>query len=103
MPVPEGTPTAVSLDEAKEFAKKISYPVMVKATSGGGGRGIRIARDEAELIESYERCHSEALTAFGNGDIFIEKFVEEPRHIEVQIIADETGDVVHLFERDCSV
>lgn len=56
---------------------------MVKATSGGGGRGIRVARDEAELIESYERCTSEALAAFGNGDIFIEKFVEEPRHIEV--------------------
>lgn len=61
---------------------------MVKATSGGGGRGIRIARNEEELIESFERCTSEALSAFGNGDIFIEKFIEEPRHIEVQILAD---------------
>lgn len=81
--MPEGTTKPVTLEEAKEFSKEISYPVMVKATCGGGGRGIRIARDEAELIESYERCSSEALAAFGNGDIFIEKFIEEPRHIEV--------------------
>lgn len=76
---------------------------MVKATSGGGGRGIRIARDREELIESYERCRSEAKLNFGNDEVFIEKYIEEPRHVEVQILADNYGNVIHLFERDCTV
>lgn len=76
---------------------------MVKATSGGGGRGIRIARDEEELIEAFERCKSEAKANFANDEVFIEKYIEEPRHVEVQILADNYGNVIHLFERDCTV
>lgn len=104
IPVAEGSPSAIkSIEEAREFSKKITYPVMIKASSGGGGRGIRIARDELELEDAFERARSEAKSAFGDDSVFIEKYVEEPRHIEVQILADNYGNVVHFFERDCSV
>lgn len=76
---------------------------MMKASMGGGGRGMRVVREMDEVLDAYDRCSSEALTAFGDGSMFIEKLVEKPRHIEVQIIADKNGDTVHLYDRDCSV
>lgn len=91
------------IDEAKKQAERIGYPVMLKATSGGGGRGIRRCDNEAELERNYQRVISEATKAFGNADVFLEKCIVNPRHIEVQILADSHGNVVHLFERDCSI
>ena len=76
---------------------------MMKAAMGGGGRGMRVVRKMEEVNEAFERCSSEALTAFGDGSMFIERLIEKPRHIEVQILADSTGDTVHLYDRDCSV
>jgi len=92
-----------NIDEAVEKASDIGYPVMLKATSGGGGRGIRECHDEAELRTQYPRVISEATKAFGSADVFMEKCIVEPRHLEVQILADEHGNVIHLFERDCSI
>lgn len=91
------------LDEACMLAAKIGYPVMLKATNGGGGRGIRRCNDEKELLGNYDRVISEASKAFGNPEVFLEKCVVNPRHIEVQIIGDSLGNVIHLFERDCSI
>ncbi len=76
---------------------------MMKAAMGGGGRGMRVVRKESEIEESFERCQSEALSAFGDGSVFLEKLIDKPRHIEVQILADQYGNTVHLFDRDCSV
>ncbi|MFM1824429.1 MAG: 2-oxoglutarate carboxylase small subunit [Pseudomonadota bacterium] len=92
-----------SLDEAKKLASSISYPIMLKATNGGGGRGIRRCNNEKELITNYDRVISEATKAFGKPEVFIEKCIVSPKHIEVQILADSYGNVVHLFERDCSI
>ncbi len=92
-----------NLDEALTLADKIGYPIMLKATNGGGGRGIRECHNKAELSQNYPRVISEAEKAFGSGDVFIEKFVVDPRHIEVQILADKHGNVIHLYERDCSI
>ncbi|NWG87078.1 MAG: ATP-grasp domain-containing protein, partial [Hydrogenophilaceae bacterium] len=92
-----------SVEEARELAKQIGYPVMLKATNGGGGRGIRRCDSEAELLKNYERVVSEASKAFGKPEVFIEKCVVTPKHIEVQIIGDSHGDTVHLYERDCSI
>ncbi len=92
-----------SVSEAVKLAKKIGYPVMLKATSGGGGRGIRRCNTEEELRRNYERVVSEATTAFGSADVFLEKCILNPRHIEVQILGDKHGNVIHLFERDCSI
>ncbi len=92
-----------NLDDALLCASKVGYPVMLKATSGGGGRGIRRCDNVADLQRSYERVTSEAVQAFGSAEVFLEKYIENPRHIEVQIVADSYGDVVHLFERDCSI
>ena len=92
-----------SLDEAKKLASSIGYPIMLKATNGGGGRGIRRCNNEKELIANYDRVISEATKAFGKPEVFIEKCIESPKHIEVQILADSSGNVVHLFERDCSI
>lgn len=91
------------LEEAIILASKIGYPVMLKATNGGGGRGIRRCNDEKELIGNYDRVISEASKAFGKPEVFLEKCVVNPRHIEVQVIADSYGNVIHLFERDCSI
>jgi pyruvate carboxylase subunit A len=91
------------LEEARILAAKIGYPVMLKATNGGGGRGIRRCNDEKELLGNYDRVISEASKAFGKPEVFLEKCVVNPRHIEVQIIADSHGNVIHLFERDCSI
>ena len=92
-----------SLDEAKKLASSIGYPIMLKATNGGGGRGIRRCNNEKELLTNYERVISEATKAFGKPEVFIEKCIISPKHIEVQILADSFGNVVHLFERDCSI
>ena len=90
-------------DEALKLANDIGYPVMLKATAGGGGRGMRLVKDADEIEKMYTIAQHEALTAFGNGDLYIEKFIEDPRHIEVQILADINGNVIHLGERDCSI
>jgi pyruvate carboxylase subunit A len=92
-----------SLDEAVALARNIGYPVMLKATNGGGGRGIRRCDTENDLLNNYDRVISEASKAFGKPEVFLEKCIVNPRHIEVQILADSKGDAIHLFERDCSI
>ena len=92
-----------SKEDAVEIAKQIKYPVILKASAGGGGRGIRIAYDEEELKKSYDIVKQEAKVSFNDDSIYIEKFIENPRHIEIQILADEHGNCIHLGERDCSV
>ena len=99
--VPGGN--AGSLEEAKATAAAVGYPVMVKATDGGGGKGMRLVERESELASALERTRSEAEKAFGNGDVYIEKALIEPRHVEVQVLGDRDGRLVHLFERDCSL
>ena len=103
VPVTPGTGNLSDLKEAREAAEKLGYPVMLKATSGGGGRGIRRCENPAELEKNFERVISEATKAFGCADIFMEKCIVNPRHIEVQILADSHGNAIHLFERDCSI
>jgi acetyl-CoA carboxylase biotin carboxylase subunit len=89
--------------EGKKLAKGIGYPVILKATAGGGGKGMRIVWKESEFEEQWDKARQEAAAAFGNDGIYVEKFIEEPRHIEIQIIGDQHGNVVHLSERDCSI
>ncbi|MGL5807446.1 MAG: acetyl-CoA carboxylase biotin carboxylase subunit [Xenococcaceae cyanobacterium] len=89
--------------EAKAIAREIGYPVIIKATAGGGGRGMRLVRDESELARLFQAAQGEAEAAFGNAGVYLEKFIERPRHIEFQILADSYGNVVHLGERDCSI
>uniref|UniRef100_A0AAR2KJD2 Pyruvate carboxylase n=1 Tax=Pygocentrus nattereri TaxID=42514 RepID=A0AAR2KJD2_PYGNA len=104
VPVVPGTDAPISsLQEAQEFAKTYGFPIIFKAAYGGGGRGMRVVRECEELEENYQRAYSEALAAFGNGALFVEKFIEKPRHIEVQILGDKYGNVIHLYERDCSI
>jgi len=104
IPVTPGSDGNVAdLDSAITVSREIGYPVMLKATNGGGGRGIRQCNNESELKKNYSRVISEAEKAFGSGDVFIEKFIADPRHIEVQILADKHGNVIHLYERDCSI
>ncbi|CAM8345495.1 acetyl-CoA carboxylase biotin carboxylase subunit [Candidatus Methylopumilus universalis] len=104
IPVIPGSESNIEgLDEAKKLASAIGYPIMLKATNGGGGRGIRRCNNEKELIPNYDRVISEATKAFGKPEVFIEKCIVSPKHIEVQILADSFGNVVHLFERDCSI
>src|SRR5262249_28623063 len=92
-----------SEDEAIEWARQVGFPVIIKASAGGGGRGMRIVRKEEDLVSLYQQAPSEASKAFGNGDLYMEKYVEHPRHIEFQILADEHGNVVSLGERECSI
>lgn len=92
-----------SIKDAKKVAKKIGYPVIIKATAGGGGKGIRVARNEKELENGYRMTQQEAETAFGNGGLYLEKFIENFRHIEIQVIGDQFGNVIHLGERDCTI
>jgi len=92
-----------SIEEVRAFGEEHGYPIIIKASLGGGGRGMRIVRDKKEVSEAYDRAKSEAKAAFGNDEIYVEKFIENPKHIEVQIIGDKHGNIVHLHERDCSV
>ena len=103
VPVTPGSGLLESEDQALEIARKLKYPVIVKASAGGGGRGMRIAHNEASLLQGFHAARAEAEKAFGNGDLYMEKFIVNPRHIEVQILADNFGNVIHLGERDCSV
>lgn len=104
VPVIPGSEGVVkTLDEAREVCAQIGYPVMVKASAGGGGRGIRLVKSESELEPHFLSAQQEALQFFGNGDLYIEKFIVDPRHIEIQLLADNYGNVVHLGERDCSL
>ncbi|MDP5139917.1 MAG: acetyl-CoA carboxylase biotin carboxylase subunit, partial [Spirosomaceae bacterium] len=89
--------------EAKQIAEQVGYPVLIKASAGGGGKGMRVVENSEEFDEQMNRAVSEAIQAFGNGAVFIEKFITKPKHIEIQVVADKHGNVVHLFERECSV
>jgi acetyl-CoA carboxylase biotin carboxylase subunit len=101
--VPGGKGLLQSVDEAKGLAKEMGYPVILKATAGGGGKGMRIVWEEKELARAYDTAKAEAAAAFKNDGIYMEKFVEEPRHIEIQVAGDQYGTVCHLSERDCSI
>ena len=101
--VPGGDGILDGPDDALKKANEMGYPIMLKASAGGGGRGMRFVNDPSEVINSYKSASQESLTAFGNGDMYIEKFIENPRHIEVQILADTHGNVIHLGERECSI
>jgi pyruvate carboxylase subunit A len=101
--VPGSEGNLANVEEARQLASKIGYPVMLKATNGGGGRGIRRCNSEDELLKNYDRVVSEASKAFGKPEVFLEKCVVNPRHIEVQVLGDSQGNVIHLFERDCSI
>ncbi|RIL70481.1 acetyl-CoA carboxylase biotin carboxylase subunit, partial [Staphylococcus devriesei] len=104
VPVVPGSDGLVkSIADAKKIASEIGYPVIIKATAGGGGKGIRVARTEKELENGYRMTQQEAETAFGNGGLYLEKFIENFRHIEIQIIGDQFGNVIHLGERDCTI
>jgi acetyl-CoA carboxylase biotin carboxylase subunit len=104
VPIVPGTPGPVEdVDEALGFAKQIGFPVIIKAAAGGGGKGMRVARDADDFARSFQLARSEALSAFGNGDVYVEKYLARPRHIEFQILGDQFGHVIHLGERDCSV
>ncbi len=104
VPVVPGSAGLVETDsEALEIAREIGFPVLIKATAGGGGKGMRVAESEEMLVAAVNQARTEAQAAFGNGGVYLERYVANPRHIEVQVIADNHGNVVHLYERDCSV
>jgi len=104
IPIVPGSPKALdSEEEALTLAREIGFPVIVKASAGGGGRGMRVVRTESELGHAVETASTEAAAAFKNGDVYLERFVERPRHIEIQVLADEYGECVHLGERECSI
>ncbi|MEG2001164.1 MAG: acetyl-CoA carboxylase biotin carboxylase subunit [Evtepia sp.] len=103
LPTIRGTVALKTVEEAQEEAKKIGYPIMIKARSGGGGRGIRLVRKESELVEAYHSAVAEGKAAFGDGAVYIEQYIHPARHIELQVLADEAGNVVCLGERDCSI
>ncbi len=103
VPVTPGTGIVADINEAEEAAERFGYPVIIKATAGGGGKGMRIANNEHELEQNIVLCRQEAEKFFGNPDVYIEKYLVNPRHIEVQIMADSLGNVVYLGERDCSI
>jgi acetyl/propionyl-CoA carboxylase alpha subunit/acetyl-CoA carboxylase carboxyltransferase component len=104
IPIIPGSPqTLANAEDALAVSKKVGYPVMLKAAAGGGGRGMRAVANPDEMSAAFARCQSEALAAFGDGSVFVEKLIARPRHIEVQVLADSNGNIVHLYERDCSV
>ena len=101
--VPGATDAVAAIDDAQLVANDIGYPVLVKATAGGGGKGMRIVTAAADLADSFEAAKREATAAFGDGRVYIEKYIEKPRHIEIQVLADDRGNTIHLFERECSI
>ncbi len=104
LPLLPGSPGVLkSAREAEVLAKEIGYPVILKAAAGGGGRGMKIVREPRALAQAFATASAEAVSAFGNGDMYLERYIERPRHIEIQIVGDTWGNVVHLFERECSV
>lgn len=105
VPVIPGSPGIVNADDPKlaKLAKKIGYPIIVKASAGGGGKGIRLVQREEELVEAIRLAQTEAKAAFGNGDVYLEKYLTSPRHVEIQVVADSHGNVVSFPERDCSI
>ena len=104
VPTPPGSEGIVETEqEALSIAKRIGYPVMIKAVAGGGGRGMRVAHNDVSLVKGYHTARTEAEKAFGNSGVYIEKFIENPHHIEFQILADTRGNIIHLGERDCSI
>jgi acetyl-CoA carboxylase biotin carboxylase subunit len=104
VPILPGSPDPIeSPEEAIALAKEIGFPVIIKAAAGGGGRGMRIVREESELKNNLELAQTEALAAFKNGAVYIERYIERPRHIEIQVLADEHGNVIHLGERECTI
>lgn len=104
VPIIPGSESAISeIEEAERIAKEIGYPIIIKAAAGGGGRGMRVARNSKELETQFTNAVMEARKAFGNGTVFVEKYIEKPKHIEVQVLGDKYGNLVHLFERDCSL
>ncbi len=103
VPVTPGTDLVKNADDIKAFAKKVGYPLILKATAGGGGKGMRIVRADEEVESNFNLCQTEAQNFFGNPGVYVEKYLENPRHIEVQILGDSFGNVVHLGERDCSI
>lgn len=104
VPLVPGTAEPITnIDAAKKIAAEVRYPILIKASAGGGGKGMRVVEDEASFTEQMERAVSEAKSAFGDGSVFIEKYITKPRHIEFQIFGDKHGNVVHLFERECSI
>lgn len=104
LPVIPGTKDAVqSFEEVKQFTDEYGFPIIIKAISGGGGKGMRIVNRPEELEDAFQRAQSEALKSFGNAEVYVERFIQQPKHIEVQILGDTHGNLVHLFERDCSV
>ncbi|MBZ0204615.1 MAG: acetyl-CoA carboxylase biotin carboxylase subunit [Ignavibacteria bacterium] len=104
VPVVPGSDGVVKeVEEAKRIAAEFGYPVLIKASAGGGGKGMRVVAEESELENAFVMATNEALSAFGNGEVYVEKFVENPRHIEIQVLGDQFGNVVHLGERDCTV
>ena len=104
IPMVPGTEDAITdIEEAKKIATKIGFPILIKAAAGGGGKGMRIVEKEADFTSQMDRAISEAVNAFGDGSVFIEKYVTKPRHIEIQIMADSHGNVLHIFERECSI
>lgn len=104
VPVVPGTEGAVDkFEDVKKFTDEYGFPIIIKAAYGGGGRGMRVVREQSTLQDSFERATSEAKSAFGNGTVFVERFLDKPKHIEVQLLGDNHGNIVHLYERDCSV
>ncbi len=104
IPMVPGTDHAVSdMDEVLNVAREIGFPILIKAAAGGGGKGMRIVESEKELASQVERAMSEAASAFGDGSVFIEKYISSPRHIEIQVMADTHGNILHFFERECSI
>ena len=104
IPVIPGTDGPVRyVRRSHQLWKENGFPIIIKASLGGGGRGMRIVRNLESLKEAYERAKSEAKAAFGNDEIYVEKFVQNPKHIEVQILGDHDGNIIHLYERDCSI
>ncbi len=101
--VPGSKGILTSVEDGIMLANEMGYPVIIKATAGGGGKGIRVARDEAELVKGINITQQEALTAFGNAGVYLEKFIEDFRHVEIQVMADTHGNVIHLGERDCTI